>query len=341
MVFPSSPVANRVRNIPDKNTQDLEPPPWEEKPFDVIIQNTTPKKINQKIAASEARKRILDLNSEPAINIFTDASQRTEGETGWAAFIPELDTTLQGRLPNYTPITLAELEAIHQVIDFIKNHKGTDIVNIHTDSMGALQLIRNHPRNTYPETTSAIIQAVWTDPVNHYNFHWLPSHTGIEENDIVDLKAKEATSIEDIQPIEDNPGHLFTTSTKFVDAIPQPEEEASATTRWYHDTTIQDRKLLDGRRIDIQIRRLRFSTYCHGSQGPLRCSQCQEIYSPTHYLVACPARPRLRQKLLQMVPMDLHHRSDQTKAATILRQLQLDPSPIQELTELEPYMFQK
>ena len=88
--------------------------PWEDPPIQVLISNPINKNRHPQEAAKAAYNRILDLtnrNNLP-INIYTDASTHQDGKTAWACYVQEENLDIKGRLPDNTPITLAELHAI-------------------------------------------------------------------------------------------------------------------------------------------------------------------------------------------------------------------------------------
>ena len=95
--------------------------PWLEPPIQVIIQNPIQKKVYPEGAAIEATKRIACLNESrtSTINIYTDVSSQE----------------IRGRIPNHTPITLAELHAIKAALIWISRRTIHERVIIHSDSM--------------------------------------------------------------------------------------------------------------------------------------------------------------------------------------------------------------
>lgn len=80
------------------------------------MENKSLKTINQDAALSEAEARIFELRMRfpDATEIYTDASVKDDGKSGWG-FCSHGQTHC-GRLPDGTPITLAELHAIAEAL---------------------------------------------------------------------------------------------------------------------------------------------------------------------------------------------------------------------------------
>ena len=104
--------------------------PWLEPPIQIIIQNPIQKKVDPEGAAIEATNRIAYLNDSrtPTINIYTEASSQDNGTTAWACFIKEKDEEIRGRIPNHTPITLAELHAVKAALRWISRQTIHEII---------------------------------------------------------------------------------------------------------------------------------------------------------------------------------------------------------------------
>jgi len=117
--------------------------PWEYKELNILITNDVNKKTSPETAAIEANKRIEQLKCPGTKHVYTDATRKKNGITSWAV-VTEKETIDFGRLPDNTPITLAELMAIKEAIDWFQtNEKVDQHLVIHTDSMAALQTLQN------------------------------------------------------------------------------------------------------------------------------------------------------------------------------------------------------
>jgi len=69
------------------------------------------------LITAKASDRISSLNRhQAAINIYTDASVHQDAKSAWACFVEGVRRNPYGRLPDHTPITLAELHAIHAAL---------------------------------------------------------------------------------------------------------------------------------------------------------------------------------------------------------------------------------
>jgi len=134
-----------------------ESPPWEDPPLQVLISNPINKIRHPQEAAKATYNRILDLtnrNNLPInIYIYTDANTHQDGKTAWACYVQAENLDIKGRLPDNTPITLAELHAIVAALVWkLSRHNTKDII-IHSDSMAAFTILQNRIYKTYPEIT--------------------------------------------------------------------------------------------------------------------------------------------------------------------------------------------
>ena len=110
--------------------------------------------------------------------------------------------------------------------------------------------------------------------------------------------------------------------------------------KWYQDTTIPDLKFLPDRRIDVQLRLLRFRAYTLSftNRGqPTNCGHCQAEFNPIHYLVGCPAYPTARRLLLDHLSPDQHSWTDYQQAALLIRKATILPAILSKLIAKDPY----
>ena len=75
---------------------------------------------------------------QAAINIYTDASVRQDGKSACACFVEGVHRNPCGRLPDHTPITLAEIHAILAWREAQDRHEDTIM---HSDSMAAIKIL--------------------------------------------------------------------------------------------------------------------------------------------------------------------------------------------------------
>ena len=158
---------------------------WLEPPIQVIIQNPIQKKADPEGATIETTNIIAYLNESrtPTINIYTDASSQDNETTAWTCFIKENDEEIRGRIPNHTPITLAELHTVKAAPIRILRQTIHKIIIIHSDSMGPLIITTTANFHTYPEIITEIYITASTLKQRGIQviLHWVPSHINLEQ----------------------------------------------------------------------------------------------------------------------------------------------------------------
>ncbi|KAK2160349.1 hypothetical protein LSH36_135g00010 [Paralvinella palmiformis] len=120
-------------------------PPWLIPPFEVIISRDHPKKDNPVATLNAAISRIKNLTDANTRVWYTAGSQHATGNTGWSAYSHK-ESSISGRLPQFTPITLTELTALLETLRWCRNnHTLHQRIVINTDSMAALLILQKHP----------------------------------------------------------------------------------------------------------------------------------------------------------------------------------------------------
>lgn len=332
---------------PIQPPESQEPPPWQDPPLHVIIDNPINKNQNPIGASKAAVNRILNLNdTQIALNIYTDASAQQDGKTAWACYVEEEDQVLQGRLPDNTPITLAELHAIEAALTWRVGQDRPESTLIHSDSMAALTILSTPSFKTYPEIVSKIVRSATALKLSGRNttIHWVPSHINIEGNERADTLANEATNLDVILHAEQTPGgysHLiaqyFSKQLHLMTA-----EDTSPLQDWYQKTIVPGLGFIPNRLADTQLRRLRCWVYTRNFTEPNKttiCPHCQQDFNPVHYLVSCPAYPACRQRLKDQLTPEQHTWTDREKAALLIRKSAIIPHIIIPLLNKDPYTF--
>lgn len=132
-----------------------------------------------------------------AVRIFTDGSkcEGLEGNTAAALAIPELDITIQCRLPNAACILTAELFAIDMALDWFSEHIEHQGCVIYTDSLSSVRMIGN-PKSKQDALKHSILAHIEISKQQSRttSICWIPSHRGIDGNERADVAAKEATN---------------------------------------------------------------------------------------------------------------------------------------------------
>jgi ribonuclease HI len=201
--------------------------PWRDHPLTIIIENNISKTQNLLGAFTEATDRIASLNRHrAAINIYTDASVHQDGKSAWSCFVEGVCPSPCGRLPDHTPVTLAELHAIHAALAWREAQDRHEDTIIHSDSMAAIKILAQTKTQTYPEITTKIINSAFnlSQRGSLTILNWVPSHINIDGNEKADKLANEATSLTNIQHAKQTSAaykHIITkfSSTFIIDKI--------------------------------------------------------------------------------------------------------------------------
>ena len=309
--------------------------------------------IDPLAAAKAATDRLFSFKEDfpDSIHIYTDASSQQDGSTGWAFIVipnhgPDLPPYSLGRLPDFTPITLAELHGLYQALTWAQRQTFHDtVIFIHTDSLSAINIISADNNTTYPEITNNILHI--TEELHQrrifITFHWVPSHVDLPGNVGADKLALLATKLDDLGYAEQTAAqyaHLIKSHTRdlFQQRIP-----ITSTPEWYRFTTVPGLNIQQNRFMDIQLRRLRFQLYSKKFGTPPTtaiCNQCQQPYGPIHYLLLCPAQPTLRYKLKDLLSPQQLQLTDRHQAAILLRRATIQPDTLRPLASREPYSYQ-
>ncbi|CAK1595354.1 unnamed protein product [Parnassius mnemosyne] len=148
-----------------------------------------------------AQKKFLSILREKWegwLTLFTDASKLSENSyVGSAVWIPKYKIILNFKNSNVTSIFTGEAVAILEAILFIEAHKINKCI-VFTDSYSSLQSISSNPfrsKSKFPiifEIKGALYRC-FCQGLN-LKLAWLPSHSGIRDNEFVDSLAKQAST---------------------------------------------------------------------------------------------------------------------------------------------------
>ena len=161
-----------------------------------IEHNFTKKNLSPIILNQIAKEQMYKIKKAVPhlIDIYTDGSVMPEnGRSGSAAYNPLTNEEVGNRVRDYSSTLSTELIAIKLALK-----KWNIPIVIHSDSMGAIQVIRN----TFTHNKLAIqIQELIRQRREkniHTLLHWIPSHCKILGNDRADLAAKTAANYKTI-----------------------------------------------------------------------------------------------------------------------------------------------
>ena len=132
------------------------------------------------------------------IQIFTDGSKDpATGKTAAAVFIPKYKKEIQKRLSDHLAVYSVELFAICLALEWIEEVK-TRCNVICSDSLSALTSILHGKSVCRPDLLYDVLQSLFRLHQQDILviFVWVPSHSGIEGNEVVDQLAKDALNSE-------------------------------------------------------------------------------------------------------------------------------------------------
>jgi ribonuclease HI len=138
-------------------------------------------------------------------HIYTDGSHHfSPVSTSSAIYIPSLSLSLSWKLEDTHSIVTAELYAIYQALLFVFHNFTPQAVVIFTDSKSSLQILSRRSSSPFHflyHLSHNILSSL--SPANGWciHFQWVPSHVGIEGNEMADQIASLAHSNTNITSI--------------------------------------------------------------------------------------------------------------------------------------------
>ena len=127
------------------------------------------------------------------LHIFTDGYKNQYG-VGAAVWIPSKQFSASLSLPPFTSIFHAEQTAIFRAISLIQQNYTSGHFLIISDSMAALHSLSHISSQSKNSLALPIMSLIISLTDMKIDFLWIPSHTGITNNEIVDTIAKTAHS---------------------------------------------------------------------------------------------------------------------------------------------------
>lgn len=279
-------------------------PPWTKKKIDtdMTLHETISKQDSTEIQKSQAIEMMKKYRNH--LHIFTDASKQTNSDTGCAYYIPEELKKKQIKLDNSLSITTAELTAIKISLEYIQKqyYRRTKIV-IFTDSLSATQSLDAANNNIYNSIETEILEIITKlnqDKQINTTIAWIPSHVGIQANDVVDKLAKQAASKPHIDVTTNEPStqDIKKSIDAEIDKEWQQQYDVSKTGQHYKQLepkVSRSVKFVDkNRRKERLITRLRLGKcllnhylhqiHCHPTG---LCDHCNTPETIEHYLLNC------------------------------------------------------
>ena len=131
---------------------------------------------------------IIEQNTDK-IQIYTDGSKR-DNQTGCGVYIPTKHYKKPIKLPDETSIFIAEAYAIITALNLIiANHIQNTIIL--SDSLSVITTLNTNNKNPYIKEIQQLNKEI-TQNNNSVQFTWIPSHCGLQGNEIVDTIAKQS-----------------------------------------------------------------------------------------------------------------------------------------------------
>ncbi|XP_055939426.1 uncharacterized protein LOC129969045 [Argiope bruennichi] len=235
------------------------------------------------------------------IPVYTDGS-KAESHVGYA-FACE-SVVVGQKLHDFTSVFTSEVTAIYRAIQYIAKNKFRKVI-IYSDSWSALQaLIEKTHNHAYISDIRILLKELCQNGFEIL-FCWIPSHVGIQGNEIVDIAAKSANE-------------------SYKQAIPYADVRSSVRKwlfqNWQNQWNLETKNKLHtvkpfidlwcsslNRRCDVILTRLRIGhsrithKYILLKQPPPACSRCGDSLTIRHILIECQTLDSLRLKYFNTV----------------------------------------
>ncbi|GFS24530.1 reverse transcriptase [Elysia marginata] len=179
-------------------------PPWTLQPIntDICLSTTLEKKADTSEKLRTTALEHIENIYPNHLKIYTDGSKK-EDAVSIGIHSKDLNIEISKRITNNSSITTAELIAIREGLQEVKN-KGSNQGNIVilSDSLSATTSLRNleekHSRPDITEEITHIAQELKEQRQIEITMCWIPSHCDIKGNEMADQRAKEGLENENI-----------------------------------------------------------------------------------------------------------------------------------------------
>ena len=286
-----------------RRTWDTPPPPWKNANPQVDLSLSTVKKDN--LLPAEARARALEHIAvyDGFITVYTDGSKTTEG--AGCSFVAGRDTR-SFSLPPSASVFSSELVAIEKALCFIEV-SGSPFYLILSDSLSSLLALRTF------NSVDPIVRDILTRLTSveqsgkSVRFCWIPSHVGIEGNELADAAARRAAAAPCTRRLPLPARDFYPLVRPFMLSKWQAEWDLCVRNklRELKPTLEPWQSCLQGNRFqEVVLCRLRightYATHSYllsGGEQPL-CNRCSVPLTVAHVLLSCPLFERNRTRYL-------------------------------------------
>jgi len=264
------------------------------------------RELKSNITVAEAQQRFHQLQAEMPNSylIFTDGSKMGE-RTGNA--VCDIQNQIQHRLPDGTSVFVAELHAIYMALKIVRRSRSPDSV-ICSDSKSALQSIVSFPFSHQLHFRIRNLHTTLCHAGYNIVFLWVPSHCGIQGNELADYYAKRSLTLDVITPVPCNLDAIKSALRQRVRAHWQTQWQTNAPMTQIRNikpvTEAWSSSSRKNRHEEKVLCRLRightFLTHSYiFTQNPRpRCVTCDETITVPHLLLRCP-KYQLHRRILQ------------------------------------------
>ena len=247
-------------------------------------------------------KEMMETEWSSSMIIATDGSKSTD-YTSVAIWNKTLKEKIAGRIPQENTIFTTESLGIWIAINRWM-HINTDKV-ILTDSMSVLKALE-HPNEKSPFIIKRILKDCESNKSTKITFIWIPSHVGIEENEIADKLAKEARNsnliLNWIAPEDVLKQVTIQYTSKFQ--VDFTRTKYSANFNYLQQSNPKCRNFLKNRKEEVILARARTRTLptrrflykCKLVDSPL-CLTCGVVDTVDHIVLSCIKYEDLRCRL--------------------------------------------
>ena len=224
-------------------------------------------------------------------NIYTDASKTN---LGTAAAVVTSTKTIKFRLSNLTSIFTAELYAILQALMYIQETSNASSL-ILSDSLSAINALKSpHFRNPLIQKVYRTLHSIQTAGRKVF-FIWIPSHIGIDGNELADDAAYTAIEDPDSILVPNSIADDFKSFIKkqIMEDWQKNWNNSSSKLRECKGSVKQWVCNLTSRRDQVVLHRLRIGhtklthSYLISKDNPPTCESCQMPLSVKHILLDC------------------------------------------------------